>query len=436
MDLAEQCTVIVVTHNRAVYLKRLLSYLESVGIRYRLLIADTSDADVRDINLGIISGFRSAFVLDYVSFDSELHYMKVHAEAASICQTPFVTYCADDDFASCTFIQAAVEFLLQNASYSCCNGRYALLFDKNYMLQSNIAYTNEDVLDRFCFAIRNVSPVSAGLWRREAASFSYGLSVVFPKRHFLQEILASIACTLYGKVEVLDKVSFFHNIHSGGTHQVEFALELASLGLKEVATSLHLATDMLLSMFSTRPYNELLYAIGSAVIDYLAGFGFIYKQGVQEKLHSFDADVTSLKDTLYKQLLYRWEIVEFPRTTLTEASFHSLYHDHQLLQAAFEEGIYRNDAIVEERSYIKGRWAAALLSADFITEYCNLKQVLGFKGESSLFDWLLTYMFLEDITGCYFPQFEAASYIAERLGLADEASEQAVQLKQILELNG
>ena len=108
-------TVLIPTHNRKYYLKRILEYYSDINVN--ILVADSSAAAAGE---EILSVNANVTYLHYPNMD----YVKKMRAATQYLNTKYVAVTADDDFTNPSAIYACADFLENNPEYSVANGRY------------------------------------------------------------------------------------------------------------------------------------------------------------------------------------------------------------------------------------------------------------------------------------------------------------------------
>lgn len=112
----DNVTVIIPAHNRPERLKRLLDYYAGTGIR--IIVPDSSD----NRYTGSIDSSTTVYI-----HRPRLHFLHKIKEILPIISTPYVLYCADDDFAVPEAIEEIAGFLDANPDYSVAQGHYLIL---------------------------------------------------------------------------------------------------------------------------------------------------------------------------------------------------------------------------------------------------------------------------------------------------------------------
>lgn len=111
--MLDNVTVIIPAHNRPERLRRLLEYYAGTGIH--ILIPDSSD----EAYTGPIDEATTVYL-----HRPRLHFLLKIREVLPMIQTPYVLYCADDDFTVPEAIAEMASFLDANPDYSVAQGHY------------------------------------------------------------------------------------------------------------------------------------------------------------------------------------------------------------------------------------------------------------------------------------------------------------------------
>lgn len=106
-------TVIIPAHNRPQRLQRLLDYYAGSGIR--IIVPDSSTEK--------FTGHYDPDTTTYLHRPG-LHFLLKIKEILPMISTPYVLYCADDDFAVPEAIEQITDFLDHNPGYSIAQGHY------------------------------------------------------------------------------------------------------------------------------------------------------------------------------------------------------------------------------------------------------------------------------------------------------------------------
>lgn len=125
-DVHSQLTILVPTHNRPAFLRRLLTFLAQSAVPFRMLIADSSRADLFAENSAAIS--QLSMQLRVIHWQTDLGIISKCRAALESVSTPFVVCCADDDFLRVETLAAHVDFLSRHSNYSCSQGILASVY--------------------------------------------------------------------------------------------------------------------------------------------------------------------------------------------------------------------------------------------------------------------------------------------------------------------
>lgn len=111
--MLENVTVIIPAHNRPERLRRLLGYYAGTGIH--ILVPDSSDKPYT----GPIDPHTTVYL-----HRPRMHFLLKLREVLPLIDTPYVLYCADDDFAVPEGIACAAAFLDAHPDYATAQGHY------------------------------------------------------------------------------------------------------------------------------------------------------------------------------------------------------------------------------------------------------------------------------------------------------------------------
>lgn len=143
--MLNKATVIIPAHNRPERLRRLLAYYENTGIQ--ILVSDSS----REKYTGPINAETTTYV-----HQPNTHFLIKIRDVLHLIKTPYVLYCADDDFAVPEAIEEIICFLEQNEDYTVAQGHYLTFtpyknkvkFLPRYIRNFNSRITNDNPIER------------------------------------------------------------------------------------------------------------------------------------------------------------------------------------------------------------------------------------------------------------------------------------------------
>lgn len=111
--MLSRLTIIIPAHNRPERLQRLLGYYAGTGAR--LLVPDSSDEPY--------TGPLDQATTTYLH-RPRLHFLLKLREVLPMISTPYVVYCADDDFAVPEGLRSVMDFLDASPAFSIAQGHY------------------------------------------------------------------------------------------------------------------------------------------------------------------------------------------------------------------------------------------------------------------------------------------------------------------------
>jgi glycosyltransferase domain-containing protein len=124
MSSFDKITLIIPTHFRHKYLKRLLEFYKEIDIK--IFVADSSDDTFQEWQ---------KYNIEYFHYPKENYIDKLTDVVAKV-KTEYMIFCADDDFIIPEALKEAINFLENNKEYSFCQGKTLQyqVFGKNKLL--------------------------------------------------------------------------------------------------------------------------------------------------------------------------------------------------------------------------------------------------------------------------------------------------------------
>jgi glycosyltransferase domain-containing protein len=212
-----RCTIVIPTHNRPKYLRRILSYYNEYGRNYDIIVADSSSDENKKINEKSISLFSSIDILHIKKYSSNISpYYKI-ADALNHVKTKYCVFCADDDFITPNGIKQSIEFLDKNQSFTVAHGIYISFYlkpDTKGKLQFHYFPSYEHIpiyypdaksrlffyLSNFCFS----SSLFYAVYRTDFSKMVFKEVLEFSDGDLFGEYLISALTLIYGKMKCLD----------------------------------------------------------------------------------------------------------------------------------------------------------------------------------------------------------------------------------------
>lgn len=121
--MGELLTVLVPTYNRHVKLRRLLGYVASLEVPYRIVVLDSSSDEP---DPGLLSGRVVALDVEHRRYPSSTPPMEKLHDALAGVKSPYVVVWDDDDFLVPRSLTLGVQFLQTHEEYSAVHGQSAL----------------------------------------------------------------------------------------------------------------------------------------------------------------------------------------------------------------------------------------------------------------------------------------------------------------------
>jgi glycosyltransferase domain-containing protein len=123
MSSIEKFTIIIPTHNRPDYLRRVLDYYSSYKAGYNIIVADSSSDENKRRNKETISSLPDLKILYFGHYPSEIKYGHKFADALDHVETKYCLFCADDDFVVPNGIEESIDFLEKNEDFVVAHGQ-------------------------------------------------------------------------------------------------------------------------------------------------------------------------------------------------------------------------------------------------------------------------------------------------------------------------
>jgi glycosyltransferase domain-containing protein len=205
-------TIIIPTYMRPECLRRILGYYESFGEQFHIILADSSEPEVKKINSKIVSSCSNVKVIYMDCFSPTLNPHHKFAETIIHIKDPYCVICADDDFIVPTGVKEAVNFLEKNSDFTCAHGNY---IGFKYNIKNKIFYwkpiypytelAQSDATERFQSHLKEYYQTLYAVHRTDFAKMIYQElinSTVDPMQ--FGELLPDLLSVIYGKMKKLD----------------------------------------------------------------------------------------------------------------------------------------------------------------------------------------------------------------------------------------
>lgn len=213
----DEITLIVPTHNRPHFLRRLLHFLDQRDFKSSIFITDSSRDEMAHDNDTLVALYRSRLSIRYqhtnVSFGAKCIY------AIDAVKTPFTVFCADDDFLMPDSAQRCVEFLKQHADYNCAAGIWVQVEANRDNRCSQIRCDQIDDTDatrRFQKLAKNWFSNFYSVYRTETLARAWrvaGNASDYDNARIFLELMLCHLGAIYGKMAVLPQPHYLFELH-------------------------------------------------------------------------------------------------------------------------------------------------------------------------------------------------------------------------------
>lgn len=123
-ELAKKVDILIPTHNRPLYLKRILEYYNLHGSDFNFIITDSSNKKNKALNKAVVKSYPNLKITYKDYFSESLVQSIKFGETAKLASSKYCVFCGDDDFIIPSAIYEAVRFLEKNKDYVAAHGIY------------------------------------------------------------------------------------------------------------------------------------------------------------------------------------------------------------------------------------------------------------------------------------------------------------------------
>ncbi|TWU16530.1 TIGR00180 family glycosyltransferase [Allorhodopirellula heiligendammensis] len=222
-------TLLTPTHNRPPFLRRMIRFFSQIELAFPIVIVDSSDSEHAAQNRRICEDAANTLNVLYrhhgLPFDLKCY------QGLSEVETPYVSFCADDDFQFPAVVQQCVEFLIQNDDYSVAQGRvihasnsrtaHDSIFDCHLLDAYDIQ--DSDAAERFRQIATRTFSTFYGVYRTPQLTNSFAEVVEYTDyqqgRVFTEAFLLALS-VISGKVKVLPGVQYLQETHGNNESRV------------------------------------------------------------------------------------------------------------------------------------------------------------------------------------------------------------------------
>jgi glycosyltransferase domain-containing protein len=210
---------VVPTRNRPQFLRRLLCFMSQFPSQGTVLIADSSDRTHRGENQELVRQFSQKLEVRYEFIDQNIIAKCV--TAIGKLDTPYIAFCADDDFLMPAAVAEGVNFLETNAGYACAQGlMVSVISSRNNRcdLIRGFEIDSESVLERYDQMSRYWYSTYYAVYHTAILRESFRVAVMSPryeKARIYPELMHSLMTVLQGKVKFLNQIYNVRQEHAG-----------------------------------------------------------------------------------------------------------------------------------------------------------------------------------------------------------------------------
>jgi len=137
-------TIIIPTHNRPSYLRRLLEYYREYGSNFDMIIADSSSRENKKLDKEIVQSFPNLNIQYIDKYPEKITALWKFSDIINYVETKYCVFCADDDFLVPGGVSQSVDFLEKNPDFTVAHGYYI-----DFWLE-----IKRKIEKRFCWGIR------------------------------------------------------------------------------------------------------------------------------------------------------------------------------------------------------------------------------------------------------------------------------------------
>ncbi len=213
-------TIVVLTHNRTDFLRRLLYYFSALEVDQSILIVDSSKPAICNENSLTIarSGLKVQHIRDTSGISTKC------SKAMQGVTTPFSVFCADDDFLMPDSAGLCAKFLADNPSYNCASGTWVQVEphkdNRCYQLRC-CQIDQDDPLVRFRELATHWFSTAYAVYRTDTLARACDISddsTDYRRARIYPEKLLAQLSVVYGKFAVLPQLHYLFELHGGNQH--------------------------------------------------------------------------------------------------------------------------------------------------------------------------------------------------------------------------
>jgi glycosyltransferase domain-containing protein len=196
-------TLVIPTYNRPALLKRLVQYYHKRAWPMKLLVLDSSKAKVTEENAKALSLFGES--VRHIVFPGTTPVAAKFSQGLDLVQTPYASFCGDDDLVFQQGLQTAIAFLQDHTDYVCAHGLYLNFRQEGHVVHLMREYAgpgNEATHPgaRIFRLLQKYESLFYGVFRTTDLRDIFSAVASVPTLHY-QELFQSVAALIKGKVK-------------------------------------------------------------------------------------------------------------------------------------------------------------------------------------------------------------------------------------------
>ena len=221
LSIDSSYTLIVPTYNRPSHLLRLVRYLCSFNRSFRVLILDSSSSEIQECNKRGLDPYSDK--VEHIPFDSATDPISKYEHGISLVETPFCSFCADDDILLVDSATLCLEFLRSHPDYVAAHGYYFNFLPRDEVEIQALTYWRDSLraeapLERVVALMQDYEALFYAIYRTDV------IRAIFPQSRrvdtFLwKELILAAASVLSGKIARLPQ--FYYGRCTGPSHRFE-----------------------------------------------------------------------------------------------------------------------------------------------------------------------------------------------------------------------
>ena len=350
-------SILIPTKDRADFILRLLKYYSISNFRGSLLICDSSNSKLFEVNKSNIDKFKNKIDIEYYH-KPKLDMFKAISYLCNRVKTDYSALVCDDDLILTDCMQVSINFLDQNKDYSAVHGKALLMGIEDGQCKANgkitslIEYPVANIkhskpIDRVESFFNDALNLNMAITRSEinTEAFlqmshidSYNASYIFGEM-----LHASIICAR-GKIGKVDEYGLLRQFHAEQYfHQIKIIDWMSRPDWRDVYTFLKIVIT-----------REVRASEGSSSKSIDDGVSDILSRWVRKMLSSIGDNNKSISNSIYIRLVSYFKNIKFLKLLVRYIMFFLVKNRKNIIHDAFiHKGVAIYLDIVKEKNQNK-----------------------------------------------------------------------------------